>query len=138
MSPEENKALVSRFVEAIFNRGMLDRLPAFIAINAVEHITILGEERGIDGMKEEYAVLLMAFPEMHFAIDAIVAEEDMVAWRSTMRGTHNGPYRQYPATGRHVTLKGVSFERVAGDKIMERWANLAECEILRQIGAIDR
>jgi len=44
MSPEENKTLVSRFVESIFNRGMLDRLSAFIALNAVEHIAILGEE----------------------------------------------------------------------------------------------
>ena len=43
MSPEENKALVSRFVESIFNRGMLDRLAAFVALGAVEHISILGK-----------------------------------------------------------------------------------------------
>ena len=137
MSPDENKALVSRFVESIFNRGMLDRLPAFIALNTVEHIAILGEESGINGMKEEYALLLMAFPNLHFTVDAIVAEGDMVAWRWTMRATHEGMYREYPATKREVTLKGVSFERIAGDKIMERWANVPECEILRQIGAYD-
>jgi steroid delta-isomerase-like uncharacterized protein len=138
MSPEENKALVRRFVEAIFNRGMLDRLSAFIALDAVEHIAFLGDERGIDGMKEEYALLLLAFPNLHFTVDTIVAEADMVAWRWTMHGTHEGNYRQYPATGREVTMKGVSLERIAGDKIMERWANLAECEILRQIGVLDR
>jgi len=138
MSPEENKALVSRFVESIFNRGMLDRVSAFIALNAVEHISILGEEAGIDGMKEEYALLLMAFPNLHFTVDAIVAEGDMVAWRWVMRGTHEGMYRGYAATKREVTLKGVSFERIVGDKIMERWANVPECEILRQIGAYDR
>ena len=87
-------------------------------------------------MKEEYSLLLMAFPDMHFTVEAIIAEGNEVAWRWTMRGTHKGMYRQYPATEREVTLKGVSFERIAGDKIMERWANLAECEILRQIGGL--
>ena len=135
MTPEENKGLVYRFVEAIFNRGMLDRLPAFIALNAVEHVSILGEEHGIDGMKEEYALLLMAFPDLHFTVEAMVAEGDMVAWRWTMRGVHKGVYREYPPTKREIALKGVSFERIAGDKITERWANLPECEILRQIGA---
>ncbi len=137
MSPEENKALVLRFVEAIFKRGMSDRLSAFNALHAVEHIAILGDERGIDGMKEEYALLLMAFPNLHFTVDTIVAEADVVAWRWTMHGTHEGNYRQYPATGREVIMKGVSLERIAGDKIMGPWANLAECEILRQIGAVD-
>ena len=101
MSPEENKALVLRFVEAIFKRGMsiVSRLDA---LHAVEHIAILGDERGIDGMKEEYALLLMAFPNLHFTVDTIVAEADVVAWRWTMHGTHEGNYRQYPATGREV------------------------------------
>ena len=79
----------------------------------------------------------MAFPNLHFTVDTIVAEADVVAWRWTMHGTHEGNYRQYPATGREVIMKGVSLERIAGDKIMEPWANLAECEILRQIGAVD-
>ena len=138
MSPEENKALVSRFVESIFNRGMLDRLSTFISLTAVEHISILRDGHGIDGMKEEYALLLMAFPNLHFTVDAMVAESDVVSWRWTMRGTHKGIWRQYPATEREITLTGVSFERIVGDKIVERWANVPECEILRQIGAYDR
>jgi len=138
MSPEENEALVRRFVEAIFNRGKLDLLPTFVAIDAVEHFPPIGELHGIDGMKEEYAFLLMAFPDFHLTIDDLIAKGDEVAWRWTSTGTHRGMYRDFPATGRTVTIQSASFERIAGDKIVERWANIPECEILRQIGAYDR
>ncbi|MGZ4864982.1 MAG: ester cyclase [Halobacteriota archaeon] len=139
MSPEENKGLVLRFVEAVFNRGKLDLLPTFIAIDAVAHYP-QRDLHGIKGMKEEYATLLLAFPDFHFTVDQIVADadSDTVAWRWTLTGTHEGMLREYAPTKRAVNIKGASFEYIAGDKIMERWANIPECEILRQIGAYDR
>jgi len=138
MLPEKNEALVRRFVEAIFNRGKLDLLPTFIAIDAVEHYPPMRELHGINGMKEEYATLLMGFPDFHFTIDDLVAKGDTVAWRWTFTGTHKGMFQDFPPTGRTVTMYGASFERIAGDKIVERWVDISECEILRQIGAYDR
>ncbi|MGZ4919114.1 MAG: ester cyclase [Halobacteriota archaeon] len=143
MSPEENKALVTRFVEAVFNRGKLDLLPTFVAIDAVEHyphIPHMRDLHGIEGLKQEYAALLMAFPDFHITIDHMIADAggDTVAWRWTLTGTHKGMYREFAPTKRTVAVRSASFERIAGDKIMERWANIPECEILRQIGAYDR
>jgi steroid delta-isomerase-like uncharacterized protein len=140
MSPEESKALITRFVEAVLNRGKLDLLPTFIAIDAVEHYPQMQDLHGIDGMKQEYAALLMAFPDFHITIDHMIADVkgDVVAWHWTLTGTHKGMFRGYPPTQRAVNIQGASFTRIAGDKIMELWALIPECEILRQMGAYER
>ncbi|HXY88456.1 MAG TPA: ester cyclase [Candidatus Acidoferrales bacterium] len=135
MSLEENKAFVRRFVEEVLNRGKLDLIPVFVAVDCVEHIPIIGQGAGCEGMKQAYATLLGAFPNLHYTIEDMVAEGDKVAWRWTMRGTHKGVYLGLPPTEREVVAHGASFERIAGDKIIERWAIMPEAEVLRQIGA---
>jgi len=46
MSPEENKAFIRRFVEEVLNRGKLDLIPVFVAVDCVEHIPAFGQ--GLD------------------------------------------------------------------------------------------
>jgi predicted ester cyclase len=64
----------------------------------------------------------------------MIAEGDKVAWRWTMHGTHKGMYLGLQPTERDIVVHGASFERIVGDKIMERWAIMPEAEVLRQIG----
>jgi len=86
-------------------------------------------------MKQAYAILLSAFPNLHYTIEDMVAEGDKVAWRWMIRGTHNGVYLWLQPTERDIVVHGASFERIAGDKIIERWAIMPDAEVLRQIGA---
>jgi steroid delta-isomerase-like uncharacterized protein len=136
MSLEENKAFVRRFVEEVINRGKLDLIPVFVALDCVEHIPAIGQGVGCEGMKQAYATLLAAFPNLRFTIQDMIAEGDRVAWRWTMHGTHKGVYLGLQPTERDIVVHGASFERIAGDKIMERWAIMPEAEVLRQIGGI--
>ena len=46
-----------------------------------------------------------AFPDLHVALDELIAEGDRVFLRSTMTGTHDGEYKGIPATGRHVAAE---------------------------------
>jgi steroid delta-isomerase-like uncharacterized protein len=133
MSLEENKAFVRRFVEEVLNRGKLDLIPVFVAVDCVEHILIIGQLAGCEGMKQAYATLLGAFPNLHFTIEDMIAEGNKVAWRWTMCGTHKGVYLGLPPTEQAIVAHGASFERIAGDRIMERWAIMPEAEVLRQV-----
>jgi predicted ester cyclase len=49
---------------------------------------------------------------------------------------HKGVYFGFRPTERDVVVHRASFERIAGDKIVERWTIMPEAEVLRQIGGI--
>jgi predicted ester cyclase len=72
----------------------------------------------------EYVVATMhgAHPDLRFAIDDLVAEDDRVTIRWTMRGTRSGPLLGQPPTGERVELAAIVIFRLADGKIAERWA----------------
>ncbi len=73
---------------------------------------------GIEGMKQEYAALLTAFPDFPITIDHILADAqgDAVAWCWTLTETYKGAYREFAPIKRTVTVRSASFERIVGDK----------------------
>lgn len=71
----------------------------------------------------EYNIMLMsAFPDFSCTIEDMVAAGDRVAVRLTMRGTHQGPFRGIPATGKKIEIGGISMARFAGGKVVEGWS----------------
>ena len=56
-------------------------------------------------------MLRTAFPDLHFTIEELVAEGDIVAGRLTMSGTHEGPLMGMPPTGRSVSQDHMHFVR---------------------------
>jgi predicted ester cyclase len=49
-------------------------------------------------------VTTTGFPDLDIALDALVAELDLVAKRWTFRGTHTGDYMGLPASGRRADV----------------------------------
>jgi len=62
-----------------------------------------------------------AFSDTQTTVDDAIAEGDKVAWRWTFRGTHTSPFMGIPATGKAITLTGITIDRVVGNQIVERW-----------------
>ena len=58
-----------------------------------------------------------AFPDLHFTIEAQVAEGDRVVTRWTAGGTNTGSLGGMPPTGKAVVVSGISIERIAGGKV---------------------
>ena len=54
------------------------------------------------------------------------------------RGTHEGEFMGVAPTGRQVTFRGLSLNRVAEGKIVEAWIEMDLENILGQIGAMVR
>ncbi|MBI3977689.1 MAG: ester cyclase [Chloroflexi bacterium] len=69
---------------------------------------------GLEGIRLTFARYLRAFPDLHFTIDEAVVQGDRLALAWTARGTHRGPLLNIPATGRGVTVRGVSLLTVEG------------------------
>lgn len=70
----------------------------------------------------QYNIMLFAaFPDFTCTVEDQIAEGDKVVTRLTMRGTHQGPWRGIPATGKKIEISGAHVSRFAGGKIVEGW-----------------
>ena len=58
------------------------------------------EANGAQGVKEVFATLHEAFPDLHISIEDLIAEGDKVVARERITGTHRGYYMGLPATGK--------------------------------------
>ncbi len=100
MSTEANKALIREFFEQVWNRGNEEAIDRFIAENAGGNDPDFG--MGREGFKQQWRKWRDAFPDLHFEIEELIAERDMVAGRLTMSGTHECPLMGTPPIGRSV------------------------------------
>ena len=137
MSVEENRALIQRFVEEVFNRGNLDVVDDIYAPDYVGHTAGSPEQTlGPEGVKEFVELYRSAFPDLHTTIEDIVAEGEKVAYRWTAVGTHRGELLGFAPSNNRVELTGITIERIEGSKIVETYNNFDQLGMMRQIGAI--
>ena len=65
-----------------------------------------------------------------------LAEGDRVAWRFTVRGTHQGPFRGIAPTGRSIVLTGTALTRMRDGQMVENWNETDDLGLLQQLGVI--
>jgi predicted ester cyclase len=96
MSTEENKALVQRLFEEVFNLKQLDRAGEFVAPDYLDHGAVPGQGPGLEGAKQQrWAMYFAAIPDLHATIDDLVAEGDKLTVRYTAEGCAG--YVSYPS-----------------------------------------
>jgi steroid delta-isomerase-like uncharacterized protein len=66
----------------------------------------------------------------------VVAQDDKVAVRYTLAGTHRGPFAGVPATGKRVTLSGITLFRLVDGRLAEGWGCADLFGFLQQLGAL--
>ena len=87
-------------------------------------------------MRAAAAMFRAALPDWRSEVVQLVAEDDIVVERFHASGTHDGELMGVPATGRTLVLRGINVFRVDGDQIAERWGQLDQLGLLRQLGVI--
>jgi steroid delta-isomerase-like uncharacterized protein len=134
-----NKATIRRFCDAA-NTGdaelvskMIDEL---VEPDALMRTPLPIEATGAQLLKEVFARLLRAYPDLHITIEDLVEEGDKVVCRDTVTGTHQGEYMGIPPTGKSVTYDEIFIARFAGGRIAETWGVVDVLSQMRQLGAI--
>jgi steroid delta-isomerase-like uncharacterized protein len=94
------------------------------------------ETTGAEAMKEVFARLHQAFPDLHITVEDVIAEGDKVVCRNTVTGTHRGEYLGVPATGRSVTYKEILIARFDDGRIVETWGVVDVHSQLKQLGIL--
>ena len=137
MSLEENKALVRRVTEEVFNKKNVAALDEFFAPNLVPNNPLPpGMSRDREGYRQLTTAILTAFPDFRVTIEDMVAEGDKVVVRATTRGTQEGDFMGAPATGKHATWSEIFIWRIEGGKVVETWAEVDRLGMMQQLGVV--
>lgn len=134
MSTETNKAIVQRYGEQVWNMRRRELFEEFYVENVVHHG--IPSVPGLQGIKEGYDRTLKALPDIQLTDDDVIAEDDKVVVRWTIRGTHKGELMGIPGTGKQVTQSGISIFRLANARIVELWLLADNLSLMQQLGVI--
>ena len=137
MAAEQNKALIVRFVEELFNRGNMGIVGEIFAPDFIEREQLPpGIPIGREGVKVLTTMLRSAFPDFKATIDDILAEGDKVVIRMTWSGTQKGEFMGIPATGKRVSFGVIDIIRITNGKLVEHWGQMDSMSLMQQLGAI--
>src|SRR5215208_480501 len=114
MSAEENKVVVRRLIEEVYNRGNLDIADELLAPDYVDHTWPPGKYAGREGLKRSVAKQRAASSDLHIKIEEQIAEGDKVVSWVISSGTHDRErFLGLAPTGERMTMKHIFISRVA-------------------------
>lgn len=137
-SHSDNQTIVRQFMEQAFNQGDLAAVDRHLTPDAIDYQEPSGTDF-VSHLKQVITALRTAFPDLHFEIHDMISEGDLVAFRSTMTGTHLGPFsmgpvRDFPPTARHISIAHMHFVRIGNGKGGELWHLWDMPGLMRQLG----
>ena len=136
---EENKAIVRRWFEEVWNKGRAEAIDEMLAADGVIHGLSDDPEnpmRSPDDFKPFHTTFRGAFPNINVVVEDLVAEGDKVAVRCSVRGKHTGDHLGVTASNVAVEFDGIAIVRIEDGKIVEAWNNFDFLKMNKQIGAI--
>ena len=135
ITTEANKRLMRRFMEFI-NSGTEALAGELISPEAIFHVP--GSPKPMRGPSGYLAVLGMmrgGFPDIKWTLEEMIAEDDRIAARFTMRGTHQGPVFGVAPTGNTIRVQAMNFYRFSNGQIIEEYGQPDLLGLMQQIGA---
>jgi len=137
MSIEENKAIAHCLYEEVYNKGKLASLDDLMSTSYVDHNPLVpGQAPDREGAKQGLSTLRIALPDLYITVEDMVAEEDKVVCRLTLRGTHAGEFLGVAATGEQITASLISIIRIADRKIVECWSISDQLGLMQQLAVV--
>ncbi|MGA9639895.1 MAG: ester cyclase [Terriglobales bacterium] len=131
---ERNKAVARSFFENVLDQGHLNEYSDSHAANFVAH----GGGRDYS-LAEDMAAAReerQALPDMRVIVNQLVAERDLVAVYWTAAGTNTHEGMGFPATGKKLTVPGMTLFRFQAGKITEEWSVYDMLGAMRQAGLL--
>jgi predicted ester cyclase len=127
---EENKAVVRHLIEDVFNTG-----------DAKDLDRLTGPNLAADVRQGLFGVMRVAFPDLKYSIERLVAESDLVVFQVMGHGTHQGRLT-HPAgtvdiapTGKRIEWREVHVVRIENGRAVDEKGALDVLGMVYQLGA---
>lgn len=133
MTSEQNKAIVRRFWQA-YEANDQAALDTVLASDLVARTPGSPEPQNRERHLQGISMFNAAFSDRHFTVDEMIAEGDVVATCTTLRGLHTGTFQGHPPTGKPMAATGLIIERIQEGRIVERWFSFDTARVLQELG----
>lgn len=132
---QTNKELFRRVFDALNGRDF----DAFADTHADDIVLHDHDEEfhGVEAAIEREETIYEAFPDMRYTPEDILAEDDLVAARWTVTGTHEGELDGIKPTGKEVEFPACGVLRVEDGNITEVWLTYDQLGMLQQLGVAE-
>jgi steroid delta-isomerase-like uncharacterized protein len=134
MSIDDNKALVRRFIEQVFERGDMAAVDELVAEDFVPHTYPGTTDR--EGLKRAMERVSTGITDAKFTIEDVIAEGDRVAVRLTSGATQDGEFMGMPPSGKRYEIEEIHIFRLRDGRITEHWHQFDQLGMMRQLGAM--
>ena len=140
MSVAENKISIRRLVDA-HNRRDAAAAAACFAPGATNH----GRAAGPEGMEQVYRELYLAFPDFHWDLKVLLAEDDWISAKVVMSGTHRGTptlpvfgglMHSVAPTGKRVSVENIHIYRMESGLVADHSAVRDDLGMMQQLGLL--
>lgn len=135
------KQILRDFMERVWSQGEVDAVDDYLADGYVirNDPGDPWEGRTLDrnGFKDRLVQSRAVAPDQRFTPVEMIAEGDRIAVSWTWRGTHLGDMPGIPATGRTITMTGITIYSFDGDRLSGHWQLADRLGVYRQITAAD-
>jgi len=134
---ENNKAVVRRLFEELWNKGNLSVADQLFTPNYTHHDSSSPDfGHGPESERQRATLYRTAFPDLRLTIEDLIAEGDTVMARWTCHGTHKGELNGIAPTGKPFTISGVTSARLLNGKLAEGYVNWDALGMMQQIGVV--
>jgi steroid delta-isomerase-like uncharacterized protein len=131
----ENKIIVRRLYEEVWNKRKLEVVDEVISpSHALHDPNVSGSQMGPEGYRQQVTRFTTAFPDLRFAIEDIVSEEDKLVVCWTISGTHKGEFMGIAPTDKKVSVEGITINHIGHGKILDSHVSWDALGLLRQLG----
>ena len=133
----DNRAIIRRLYGEVWNKRKLGVVSEIISPSHALHApNVSGAAVGPEAYKRQILLFLTGYPDLHFAIEDTVAENDKIVACWTFSGTLRGDFMGIPATSKKVSVDGITIHHIAAGKIMDSYSNWDALGMMQQLGVV--
>lgn len=132
-----HKQILADFLKAVWTDGKVDAVDQYLADSYTIHNDPGdpwdGQTLSVEGFKNRLVQSRAMAPDQIFHVEKMVEEgnEIAVAWRWS--GTHLGDIPGIPATGRKITMTGLTIYGFGGDRLSGHWQVADRLSVFQQL-----
>ena len=116
--PEDAKSLVRQFYDAV-GAGNFSVIDELVADDFVDREVFPGLEANREGVKQFFAMVRSAFPDLRMEVREMLADDDLVAVRVIATGTHEGEFMGMSSSGRRIEVQVFDIFRIRDGQVTE-------------------